>query len=398
VQTLARRRPWEFDLGIIDEAHILFKVHKELIKKWNKIPFIGLSATPFTKGLGNIYETLIRPISIDDLIKQKYLVDAEIYGPSQPDLKGCKSSENDFNQKDAADRSDKPKLIASIVETWLKLADNRQTICFATNVMHSKHIVEKFQRQGVEAHHIDAYTDSDERREKISKFKEGNIKILSSVGVLTTGFDAPNAEVAILARPTKSLALHIQMVGRVLRPFEGKEMALILDHAGNFERNGLHTDPTPNYLDSHKKPIPKGLKERLPKPCPKCAFMKKTAKCPNCGHETKPVNTVHETDGELTKIQNKNNRTYTNQQKHDFYSGLLGYVKKKGYKQGWASHKYKEKFGVWPNHYKDAKPSEPNEEVKNWIKYLNIKASYNRKNRDNGEKSREARSSIGSAI
>ena len=378
IQTLARRRPWPFDIGIIDEAHILFKAHRNIIETWNNLPFIGLSATPYSKGMGLVYDDLIRPISINELIEQGSLVESDIYAPSQPDMSGVKMSGGDFNQKQAGERTDDPKLIADIVETWLKLGEGKQTICFATNVLHSKHITEKFTQQGINAKHIDAYTDIDDRREVIKQFKRNEITILSSVGVLTTGFDAPNVEVEIIARPTKSLMLHCQMVGRAIRPHENKDRAIILDHAGNFERLGFHTDPMPDYLDMGDKNKSE-RKMKLPKPCPKCAYMKTTAKCPQCDHVAIFVgeNTIHEEEGELMAISN--NKTHTREQKQIFFAGLKGYAMKKGYAKGWISHTYKSKYGVWPNAYKDTPSSEPNQEVLNYVKYLNIKRHHDRK-------------------
>lgn len=377
-QTMARRYPWEFDLAIIDECHIVFKAHAKLMQTWNNIPFIGLSATPYTKGLGNVYDDLIVPITIHELIDEGYLVDADIYGPSKPNMKGVKTVGDDFNQKQAAERSMDQKLIASITDTWEKLAEGRQTICFATNVIHSKTIVERFQSIGVNAQHIDAYTNTDNRKEIIEQFKTGEVKLLSSVGVLTTGFDAPNAEYGILARPTKSLSLHIQMIGRLLRPFEGKR-AIIADHAGNFERLGFHTDELPTVLDKHKKgekkqPEPK---KPLPKPCKACGFMKppKVHQCPKCGFAPQKQNDIEEEAGELKQLKNKK---ITKEEKQKIYSELLGYAKKHQYKSGWASHKYKKLTGVWPKGLIEL-PKDPSANIINFIKHEAIKYAYSKK-------------------
>ena len=385
VQTYTKRAPWEFDLAIVDECHVVYnKLHK-LMESWNKIPFIGLSATPYTKGLGNIYDDLISVVSISQLIEEGFLVDADVFGPSQPDMAGVSSNANDFNQREAAQRSMNKRLVASIVDTWHKLGQNKQTICFATNIAHSKYIAEEFRLSGVNCVHVDTYTDTDEKREKIEKFKRGEYKMITSVGILTTGFDAPSAEVAILARPTKSLSLHKQMIGRVLRPYESKEKALILDHAGNFERLGFHTDPAPAELDVHKKGEnkPKKKEEPLPKACPQCHTLKpvKARICPNCGFETKSQNEIFEEAGELVELK-RNNRELTKDEKQSFYSGLLGYADDKGYKQGWASNKYREKFGVWPNAMTRI-ATEPNQEVMNYIKHCNIKFAKSRNKQEN---------------
>ena len=378
-QTLAKRsRPWQFDLAIVDEAHCKHKAILDLAANWNKLPFIGLSATPFTKGLGNHYDDLIDPISIQELIAQGYLVDADAYAYSSPNLKGIKTTGGDFNMRDLAERSDQEGLIGDIVKTWHKYAFGKQTICFATNVVHSEHIAHRFNSVGVPAMHIDAYTDSDVRREALKAFARGELKVLVSVGVLHTGLDLPNAEVAILARATKSISLHIQMIGRILRPFHGKDRALILDHAGNIERLGFHTDDTPDWLDDgtqkETEEEAQMREERLPKPCPKCHHMKPVGKaiCPRCGFLYQEPNKIDEQAGELTKLK-KANKEYSQVQKREFFGGLKQYAKDKGFKDGWASHKYKEKFGVWPNKYKDAPLVMPSAEVTGFIQHTNIK-------------------------
>jgi superfamily II DNA or RNA helicase len=161
-----------------------------------------------------------------------------------------------------------------VVDTWLKRGENRQTICFGINIVHSEAIADEFRANGVNAVHIDGYTPRDERKEIIADFKAGKIKLLSSVGVLTKGFDAPDATCLVIARPTKSLMLHIQMLGRVLRKSSCDTNALILDHSGNLARLGFPDDVLPNVLDSGKKinrsekaEQEKEREERAPKPC-----------------------------------------------------------------------------------------------------------------------------------
>ena len=386
IQTMARRRPWEMTLGIIDECHIIFKAHRELISGWNQIPFIGMSATPWSRGLGEIYDDLIIPTTIGSLIERGHLVDADYYGPSQPNMKGVKVVGGDYNQREAGERANTAKLVASITNTWLKLAAGKQTLCFATNVAHSKHIVERFVDVGIAAEHIDAYTDTQDRRDAIARFNAGETTVLSSVGVLTTGFDSPVSECGIMARPTKSLMLHIQMMGRLLRPNPGKERAIILDHAGNVSRLGFATDDTPTHLDdgnvADRKPREEEEEEeRLPKPCPACHYLKPagTHACPACGFASQRQNTVDEDAGSLEKMQRRTNREMTPAEKREFFGGLLWHAQQNGYKTGWASYAYRKKTGVWPNKYKHTPPSPPTEQTLRWIGHLNIKRAKERK-------------------
>lgn len=380
-QTMAKRRPWEFDLGIIDECHCVRKSTIDLMRSWDKIPFIGLSATPWTKGLGKHYDDLLIPITIHQLISEGFLVDADAYGPSKPDMAGVKITAGDYNQKQAGEKANTPKLVADIIETWRKLACGRQTLVFATNVAHSQHIEREFRAAGIIATHIDAYTDTEMRREAIERFKAGEIQVLTSVGVLTTGFDAPNAEAVVLARPTKSLMLHIQMIGRVLRPYEGKKRALILDHAGNIERLGFHTDEMPTELDdgtrSESNSKKRERKEPLPRPCPQCHKLITTLKCPACGYEAKRRNKVEAEAGNLEKIKRKANKNTTKIEKSRFYRELLWYAREHGYRDGWASYKYRERFGVWPRGVSGA-PKPPSDKTMAYITHLNIKRAKGR--------------------
>lgn len=375
VQTYFRRKPWPADIFLVDECHVTYKGLIELMNKWNNVPFIGVTATPYTKGLGNIYDKLICPIEIQELIDQGYLVDADIYGPSEPDMTRVSTSGDDYNQGQAAEAAMKPKIIASIIDTWYKLAEGKQTLCFATNILHSKYLTEEFCLTGADCHHIDAYSDSKECYETIEAFKNKEIMILSSVAKLIKGFDSPSAEVGIMARPTKSLSLWVQCLGRLLRPYPGKEKALVLDHSGNTARLGFHTDSMPNVLDVTVKGERKKSEELepLPKPCPKCHFLKPVGStaCPKCGFETKSQNKIFEEQGELKKMK-KEQKMYTMEQKQEFYSGLLFYAMDKGYNLGWAANKYREKFSVWPNQL-NKKAQEPCESVLKFIQHCNIK-------------------------
>jgi len=372
-QTMARRRNKPYvDLVIIDEFHTMYKSQIDLIQSWSAVPFIGLSATPFTKGLGKVYDSLVVVETTKGLIDQGYLCDFIVYGPPPPSLEGVKTTAGDYNQKQLAEKVNKKVVIGDVVRTWLSRGEERQTICFAINIAHSEAIADEFNAHGVKAAHIDAYTDSEQRQELIERFKAGEIKILSSVDILTKGFNYPDASCLIMARPTKSLIVHIQQIGRVLRTAEGKENAIILDHGGNMARLGFPTDELPTLLcNGEKQEAGKAeKKEKLPKPCPKCHFVKEAGvhECPQCGFAPEKDHNVVMREEELVKIERVPQGV-----KHEWYAMLLHYARERGYKDGWASHKYKEKFDVWPAKKTGLHPKPPSEEVLRWIKYLNIR-------------------------
>jgi uncharacterized OB-fold protein len=221
----------------------------------------------------------------------------------------------------------------------------------------------------------------------IEQFKAGEIRVLSSVGVLTTGFDATIASCLILARPTKSEILHFQMVGRVLRPHDGKDKALILDHAGNFMRLGFHTDDVPQELDDGK-PKEKGQagekKEKLPIACPDCTALVEPGHkvCPACGHVFKKLSNVIETGGDLKRVMSAmelRNAQETDSSKGRFLGGLVAYAKNKGYAMGWCSHAYKDRYGVWPDWgVCDGSVSSVPPDVMSFIKHRMIKQRHSK--------------------
>ena len=358
IQTLARRGIPMVDFIIIDEAHTCAgsDAYKGLFKALNRVPVVGLTATPFSKGLGRDYKEMAGPMfesivvgaTIPELIDGGYLVDVDIYAPSEPDLSNIKTVAGDWEEKGLADAVDKPKLVGDIVSHYMRLAMGKRTIVFATNVAHSQHIVGAFNEVGIKAMHVDGYMDEETRRPIIEAFKAGEFPVLSKCSLLAEGVDSPETEVIILARPTKSLIRYIQMAGRALRPHHSKDKALMLDHSGTVKRLGFPTDDLPLVLDDGK-PKDKSVAENLPKVCKACfAVRPRSVKaCPVCGFEPVPTPQEVATEaGELKKLEKK--KVFSREQKQEIYSGLCSVRADRGYQSGWVSHKYKEITGVWP--------------------------------------------------
>jgi DNA repair protein RadD len=378
-----RGLPADVGLIIIDECHAVAgsaKYHA-LLAKYNAVPVVGLSATPFAAGLGKHFERLVVGATIKDLIDDGYLVDCDIYAPSEPDLKGVKSSKGidgllDYNQADLEDATDKPELIGDILTHWRKLASDKQTVVFATSIAHSQHIVEQFQASGITAEHIDYHADDDERADILGRFARGETMVLSNVALLSEGWDCPACEVMILARPTRSLIRFIQMVGRVIRQAPGKTKALLLDHSGSTARLGHPCDDLPLELDDGKHKVSSKQqaerKESLPKPCPACKFIRPAGvhECPKCGFKPERLSDVVVGDGELVKLDRK--KPIKKEAGQHVYSQLLGYGETRGFKTGWAYHKYAEFFGgKHPNGLRQV-AAEPTPEILGWIKSRNI--------------------------
>ncbi len=369
IQTVAKRGMPPVDFLIIDEAHGTAgsKDYRKVIAA-HKGPVIGLSATPFSKGLGKFYTELNGPLfeqmviaaTIQDLVDQGYLVDCDVYAPSQPDLSGVKLTAGDYNEKQLGEAVDKPKLVGDIITQWKKHADGTPTVCFATNIAHSRHIVESFIAAGVKAEHIDCYTSEDERSSILARVSGGETLVISNVGILTEGWDFPACKTMILARPTKSLIRYLQMAGRVLRPHEGKERALILDHSGTVQNLGFPTDDFPMILDDGKPKQTTGSEkkeEKKPSKCPQCNYVKKSGgKCPICGFQPHKQNTIEHEAGELvplTKKEKAKAAKLTGLNKQHVYSELYRMREERGYKEGWVAQQYRSIFGVWPRGLQD---------------------------------------------
>ena len=244
--------------------------------------------------------------------------------------------------------------MGDIVRNWLEHGENGQTIAFAPSIKHSKHLVETFNNAGITAEHIDGYMDADERDIIYAAHTRGEFKILSCSRLLNTGYDEPTVSCLIDCFPTKSLITFVQRAGRIMRTAEGKDKAIYLDHAGNVERHGFAEDIIPESLDDgiqkfNEKKLVKKKKESKVKECPQCTQQMVGLRC-KCGYEIPLTEQLETTDEILQRLTpEQRNKKDTKQDKSVFYSELLLYTRSKGYKPSWASHKYRERYGVWPN-------------------------------------------------
>lgn len=349
VQTLEKRLiPDDFGLVLVDECHETFKIIYKLMERWPKVPFVGLSATPWAKGMGLHWQDLCIAATIKTLIDAGYLSQFTAYAASVPDLSGVKSSKGEFEEAALEEIMSDGKLVASVVETWLAKGEDRPTLCFGVNRAHAKTLQEEFQRAGVSAGYCDAYTDIIERQHLERQFRAGDVRVACSVRTLTTGVDWP-VSCIIDAAPTRSEMLHVQKIGRGLRVNDGTEDLIILDHASNSLRLGLVTEIYHDKLDATvkgEKPA-KAKAEKLPKECANCGALHVGLVCPFCGHERKPVAGVETVDGELIEIPQKD-KPPTKADKQAWWSAILTIRQARNRSTGWASNTYREKFGVWP--------------------------------------------------
>jgi superfamily II DNA or RNA helicase len=379
VQTLQRRAIPEADVVIIDECHRWFDFYGNwmLNPTWQGRPFIGLSATPWTRGLGRYFDDLIIAATTRELIAGGYLSPFRVFAPSHPDLTGVRTVAGDYHEGDLSNIMNNGPLVADVVDTWLRRAQNRSTFCFAVDRAHAKHLQKKFAEADISTGYIDAYTPINERNETKRQFHSGDIRVVCNVGCLTTGIDW-DVRCIVLARPTKSEMLFVQIIGRGLRLAEGKEDCLILDHSDTHLRLGFVTDIHHDALDDGRaRARPRASDRiRLPKECPQCAFLKppRMRVCPACGFRAEAVTDIEATDGELIEVTGRKRRSNAapNDERAAFYAQLRGYAQTRGYASGWVAHKFREKFDDWPNGYQDLPAMDPTPKVLSWIKSRQI--------------------------
>lgn len=400
IQTLSRRKAQDFDLIIIDEAHGVAgsAAYKSLIFSLNNVPVVGLTATPYSKGMSKHYDEVKGPLfqhvvvgaTIADLIADGFLVDVDIYAPDayQPDLSNVKIVAGDYDEAQLAAAVDKPKLIGDIVAHWKKLGRGKPTIVFATNIAHSKHIVDLFNQAGIAAEHVDYMTSDEDRTAILNRVRNHETTILSNAAMLAEGLDIPQLEVMILARPTKSLIRYIQQAGRILRPYKGKDKALILDHSGTCATLGFPTDDHDLPLDDGKpKKAEAKPRERLPKVCGGCGYLKEPGQheCPSCGFKPERKEAVDVGDGELKPMTRKDRDALPMSAKQAIYSALIGWVRTKKPSDGWAYYLYEEMMGAFPSNQLKREAGPMVESVQNWLTHRNI-VHFKRKEKEAAKK------------
>jgi DNA repair protein RadD len=254
IQTLAARtrsRRLELpaaDLVIVDEAHhSTARTYRAVIAAYPDAILIGLTATPCRgdgRGLGGIFDVIIECPQVAELTARGHLVPAVIYAPAERlNLRGVQVRQGDYVEAQLAARVDRDDLVGDIVTQWHRHAEQRRTVVFATGVRHSMHIAAEFRRAGVCAEHVDGSTPKDERDAILARLASGETTVVTNCMVLTEGFDLPVMGCIVLARPTRKMGLYRQMIGRGLRPAEGKVDCTVLDHAGAVFVHGFPDDP-----------------------------------------------------------------------------------------------------------------------------------------------------------
>jgi DNA repair protein RadD len=375
------------DLLIIDEAHHCpAHTYRKIIDAYPQAVLLGLSATPCRgdgRGLGGIFDTIVECPQVAELIEQKYLVRTRVFAPAEPDLRGVETRVGDYVESQLAERMDRINLVGDIVSHWHRYGEKRKTVCFAVNVQHSLHIRDEFIKSGVRAAHVDGKMPKPERDAVLARLASSDVDVITNCMVLTEGWDMPEVSCCILARPTRKMGLYRQMVGRVLRPAPGKVNAIVLDHSGAVFRHGFVEDRVDWTLDpdkratspTHARRLERGYCSRLLE-CSQCGSIRIAGEaCQHCGFlPQRPPKAIVFSNGDLALVdrQRRAAQPISDPNEKMRWHGMLTHIAgERGYKAGWISHKFREKFGTWPA-TRSAQPMQPTPEVLSWVRSRNI--------------------------
>lgn len=354
-QTLAEFRP-PCDLFIIDECHRATAAsYKKILEFYPEVKLLGLTATPCRtdgRGLGELFEEMVQVSSPAELTEMGFLVPARVFTtPLVPDFSKVKKKRGELDQGEVEKIVDKPRLIGDIYAHWKKLASDRQTVIFAASRTHAMKITNEFKAHGERCEYLDGETKEIVREAVLGRLQRRELQIVVNVGILTEGWDNPDISCVVLARPTESLALYLQMAGRALRPAPGKRDCLILDHGGNTMRHGFVTDDREWDLAGKKTGQSSVASITTCKTCFAVFSNKKV--CPDCGADVgmpKDLSAAgagrvpeHE-EGELHEIDMKAQRA----QEVAYLQEQLRIQQEKGYKPEYWRVMFFKRFGRWP--------------------------------------------------
>lgn len=367
VQTLVRRlgNIHPPDLIISDECHHAGAASwSKIFNHYQKAKILGVTATPSRldgKGLGRssggFFDSMVNGPTVSELIRQGYLAQPRVFAPPVgADLSTLRKKYGEFIPAEAVAAMDKPVITGCAVEHYRKLAQGVPAIAFCASVAHAEHVAEQFRAAGYKAASIDGTLHDNDRRARIKALGNGGLHVLSSCDLISEGTDIPIVGAAILLRPTASMGLYLQQVGRALRMHNGKTHALILDHVGNVMRHGLPDEDREWSLDGERK----GKREKADdepglklKQCERCYAMHLPAPvCPECGFEY-PVSAreVAQADGELVEMDKKRleeieaNRRKMFARREEGQCRTLedfqALAEQRGYAPGWAYYRFR---------------------------------------------------------
>lgn len=383
VQTLARRDFWPgADVIIVDEAHTQHKTWTEYIMQ-TKAAVIGLSATPFSPGLGKLFTNLVNATTMNDLTVAGVLVPMRVFSCTRANMEGAATAGGEWTDSAAEERG--TAIIGDVVSEWIKLSPERKTIVFGATIKHCEELCRQFVNAGVMAAIFTSETTPVEREVLLKEYKkpDSSLRVLISVEALAKGFDVPDVGCVVDCRPLrKSLSTAIQMWGRGLRssPDTGKVDCHLHDHTGNILRFlSDYTDIFFNGLDALDmgEKLDKAIRrddDKEPKGCPACGYKPFAKRCMSCGFEMQSPSLVEHEPGEMREVMIGKKKMADD--KRHLWDQVCTYAKAHSApekQKGRASHLYRDMTGTWPKFSFESAENVPiTRNVLNQIKAKNI--------------------------
>lgn len=355
VQSATRRldKLPQYDFIICDESHHgVCSTYQRIFQHYPHARRLLLTATPERtngQGLADIADCMIQSVSVRWLIEHQYLAPFEYYAPAELiNADQLRTVQGDYDNKQAAQMLDKPKIYGSVLENYRKYAEGKQAIVFASSVEHSKRVAEVFTQAGYTAAHMDGKTPKAERKQIMEDYRAGRLQILCNYEIISEGVSVDGCECCILLRPTKSTILFLQSSQRCMRYAEGKT-AVILDMVGNYQRHGLPDDDRQWSLQGRQKQTRKKTENTVKaRVCEKCfrTYAESGAVCPYCGNDNGKTRAELEADerAELERITAENRKQKRMEVgRARTVEDLLRIAQERNYKPGWVYVKAKQK-------------------------------------------------------
>ena len=360
------------DLIIIDEAHrSTSPMYAALMAHWPDAHVVGLTATPERtdgRGLATAgYTEIVSGPSVRWLIDAGFLSDYRIVAPaSSLSMDGVHTRAGDYAQDELETAVDRPTITGEAVAAYQQFATGKRCMVFCVSIKHSQHVCEQYNSAGITAEHVDGTHSDTEREAALARFRAGTTLVLCTVQLAIEGLDVPAIEAVQFLRPTKSIIVYLQAIGRGLRAEPGKTHCIILDQVANWTRHGLPDDERQWSIDGRKtagkrkNEQPELSVRQCPAPC-YAVFRAELTSCPQCGAAVVATRTLPQTvDGTLAEIDIAAARAQDRRAQGSARGlpDLVALGVRRGIRNpaGWAANVYAAREGRKPNRidYKNA--------------------------------------------
>lgn len=352
VQTLVKRMHLlpSPTMIVVDECHhCVSPTYKKIIDANPLANILGVTATPCRlngQGLGEVFDHMILGPTTRWLTDNGYLSPAEYYAPPQvADTSHLSQRGGDFAKEEAEAAMNKPTVTGDAVEHYRRICDGVPMLVFCTSVQHAKDVADEYVSAGYRAASVDGSMSDEDRKDRIQGLGSGKWQVITSCDLIGEGLDVPLVGAVQMLRPTASLGLYLQMVGRGLRVHASKTVTYVLDHVGNVRRHGFATTQHPWSLAGtvrSKKPSEKALRT-----CGHCFLSHDPAPvCPMCGYEypkqSNALTRIENVGGELVRIEETKEERAEAMRDARSMVELIAFAKSRGYKNAgfWARKVY----------------------------------------------------------